>query len=103
TATIELRTPLLDRRDIGIKSDSKPMEIVQFVLFCDYGYLERQEPQPGEFADTDLLGAGLGLRLGLGRYFQVRLDYGWAINDLDEATGETTDDGRLHLSVQAQF
>lgn len=99
--TVELRTPLLDRRIISkLKTGEKPLETVQFVAFVDYGYLERHEPLPGEETDATLLGAGAGFRLSLGEYIQARVDYGIALEDTE--VGDESG-GRLHVSIQAQF
>jgi len=34
---------------------------------------------------------------------QMRADYGFALNDIDDETGQNTDDGRFHLALQMQF
>lgn len=100
---VELRTPLFDRGLFGFNAEKKPLETVQLVAFCDYGYLKRKEALPGEFDDVQLLGAGLGVRISLGQYVQMRADYGFALNDIDDETGQNTDDGRFHLALQMQF
>ncbi len=102
-ATVEIRTPLLDRRLLGFNSSEKPFETLQFLVFGDYGYTERLEPQPGEYEDVDMIGVGAGMRVGLAGYSQIRVDYGIALSDLEEELGEETDAGRLHISVQGQF
>ena len=43
---------------------------------------------------------GAGIRLGLTKYSQMALDYGYPIL---KASDDTPDAGRLHLSVQLQF
>ena len=59
-----------------------------------------KQPRPGEQADENLWSAGVGLRLGLTKYSQMRLDYGYP---LIKATEETPKGGRGHLSLQLQF
>lgn len=109
-ATVELRTPLINRTLFGVEpkmdfqgEEIRPWETLQLVSFADYGYLERLEAQPGEFSDLSLFGAGAGLRFSAGEFMQLRIDYGFALEDLEDDTGVPTDDGRLHFSIQGQF
>ena len=50
--------------------------------------------------DNSLWSVGAGIRLGLTKYSQMALDYGYPIID---ASDDTPNAGRLHLSVQLQF
>ena len=108
-ATIELRTPLLQNFIPGLKKDEKFLENnpkywgqhrLQFVAFTDFGYVENKEPYAGQLDSQDMLSVGMGLRLGLTNYSQMSLDYGYPII---EASEQTPDDGRFHISIQLQF
>jgi hemolysin activation/secretion protein len=108
-ATIELRTPLFRNFIPGLKKPEEYLEMnpeawqrhrLQFVAFIDGGYVDNKEPLPGEMTSETLLSAGVGLRLGLTKYTQMRLDYGYPFLD---ATDNTPSGGRVHLSMQVQF
>lgn len=108
-ATVELRTPLFRNFIPGLKKDEEFLEMnpeawqqhrLQFIAFVDAGWLENKEPLAGEMENETLLSAGLGLRLGLTKYSQMRLDYGYP---LEETTEDTPSSGRFHLSMQLQF
>lgn len=108
TATLELRTPLIDNFIPGLKRseeyrlahpDDWKMHRLQFVTFLDYGTVRQEEPLPGE-ADTETFASfGAGLRLGLTRYSQIKFDYGVPFSE----TRESSSNGRGHLSLQLQF
>ena len=109
TGTIELRTPLFENFIPGLKKDDEFLEMnpeawqrhrLQFIAFTDFGWLENKEPLAGEMDNETLLSAGVGMRLGLTKYSQMRLDYGYP---LEHTTDDTPDNGRVHLSLQLQF
>jgi hemolysin activation/secretion protein len=92
-ATLELRTPL-----------SGSFLHAQGVLFADAGHAI-SEGEDDRDAIT-LAGAGAGIRLAMGPYSQVRLDYGVPVSgkdEVEEETGTTVDSGRLHLRATIQF
>ncbi|MCR4575354.1 MAG: BamA/TamA family outer membrane protein [Lentisphaeria bacterium] len=106
--TLELRTPLIENFIPGLKKDEKYMKDnpdywgihrLQFILFTDFGYVAYDEKEKAD-DDNSLWSVGAGLRLGLTKYSQMALDYGYPII---EASDDTPDAGRLHLSVQLQF
>jgi hemolysin activation/secretion protein len=108
-ATVELRTPLFRNFIPGLKKSDDYLEMnpdawqqhrLQFIAFADYGYVDNKEPLPGEMTNESLLSAGVGLRLGLTKYSQMRLDYGYPLMD---TTADTPSSGRIHLSMQVQF
>ncbi len=109
TATIELRTPLFSNFIPGLKKsqdflDANPeawqQHRLQFVVFSDLGWLENKEPLPGVMDSETLASVGAGLRLGFTKYSQMRLDYGYPLEDTTE---DTPSSGRFHLSLQVQF
>ena len=108
-ATLELRTPLFHNFIPGLRASDEFLEAnpdawqrhrVQLVAFTDYGYASVKKPVAGEEPDAALFSAGLGLRLGLTKYSQLRFDYGYPFL---KVTADTPPDGRGHLSLQLQF
>lgn len=107
--SVELRTPLLDNFIPGLKRDPDFLREnpdywsnhrVQFVFFGDYGWVANNEVRPGENENGEsLASAGAGVRLGLTKYSQLRLDYGIPLDESREADGS----GSGHLSLQVQF
>ena len=109
TATLELRTPLIENFIPGMKKDSKFLDEnpeywgrhrLQFVAFTDFGYVENKTPAPGDINNQEFFSVGVGLRLGFTKYAQMAIDYGYALVD---ASDDTPDAGRFHISLQAQF
>ena len=106
--TLELRTPLIENFIPGLKKDQQFLKDnpehwsqhrLQFILFTDFGYVAYDEKDKPD-DDNSLWSVGAGIRLGLTKYSQMALDYGYPIID---ASDDTPDGGRLHLSVQLQF
>lgn len=106
--TLELRTPLIENFIPGLKKDTQYVKDnpeywqqhrLQFILFSDFGYVAYDDKTTGS-DDTGLLSVGAGFRLGLTKYSQMSLDYGYPIF---EATDDTPDGGRVHVSLQLQF
>jgi len=106
-ATLELRTPLIRNFIPGLKKsdeflaanpDAWQRHRLQFLLFADFGYVDMKEPLPGEQDSDTLVGVGAGLRLGLTKYSQMRLDIGYPLEKTEES-----DNPRAHLSLQLQF
>ena len=107
--TVELRTPLFQNFIPGLKEDDQYLEEnpeawqrhrLQFIAFADYGFVEVFEPRPGEQGNESMFSAGVGLRLGLTKYSQMRVDFGYPFVETTEATPNS---GRAHLSLQLQF
>ena len=106
--TLELRTPLIENFIPGLKKDEQYLKDhpeywsqhrLQFILFTDFGYVAYDEKtKPDD--DNSMWSVGAGIRLGLTKYSQMALDYGYPIL---KASDDTPDAGRLHLSVQLQF
>lgn len=80
------------------KGDDAPFDRLQGVLFADAGYIQIEEPLPGEEKDKTLYSVGLGARLALSEHFQVTCDVGFPLE-------KTTDseDACLHFNAQVQF
>ena len=106
--TVELRTPLIENFIPGLKKDPQYLKDnpehwsqhrLQFILFTDFGYVAYDEKDKPD-DDNSLWSVGAGIRLGLTKYSQMALDYGYPII---EASDDTPNAGRLHLSVQLQF
>jgi hemolysin activation/secretion protein len=107
-ATLELRTPLIENFIPGLKKDEQYLKDhpeywsqhrLQFILFTDFGYVAYDEKEKAD-DDNSMWSVGAGIRLGLTKYSQMALDYGYPIL---KASDDTPDAGRLHLSVQLQF
>ncbi len=73
---------------------------VQPLLFLDAGRVQRNDPLAGETKSTSLRSLGIGLRGGVGKYLQMRVDVARAMVD-----GITTlkGDTRLHASLVASY
>jgi len=104
--TLELRTPLFsnflskhDEEYLRNKPDDPMMSRAQFVAFYDAGWVAFHEPLAGAKDDSTIQSVGLGMRLGLTKYAQARLDYGIPLESA--ADGDT--DGRAHFSLQLQY
>jgi len=107
--TLELRTPLIENFIPGLSKEQQYLDDnpeywgrhrLQFIAFTDFGYVSNKNSLPGELNNQTFLSAGLGLRLGLTKYSQMSLDYGYPFI---EASEDTPSDGRFHVSLQLQF
>ncbi len=111
SASLEFRTPLFEnflprlRRDpeyLKEHPNDWAMHRAQFVMFYDQGWVAYHNPLFGQSDDTYIASLGLGLRMGLTKYSQIRFDYGFQLQDIAE-TDETGEAGRAHISVQLQY
>lgn len=114
SGSLEMRTPLLENFIPGLtKTDEELAEDpdnwmahrLQGVMFVDYGYISSRDymnqPENGRSTHKSLLSAGVGLRLGLTKYTQASIDYGFPL--IKHVSKDTPDNGRFHLSLQLQF
>jgi len=113
TATLELRTPLLENFIPAMKQSEEELadpnnwklHRLQGLVFMDYGYVSTRNysnsNSDGRVDSQSMLSAGLGLRLGITKYAQAAADYGLAL--IKHASEDTPDKGRFHLSLQLQF
>ncbi len=106
--SVELRTPLMENFIPGLKKSQEELKKgdnkwtqhrLQLVAFTDAGYVSERHKQ-GASDDQGFWSVGAGLRMGLTKFAQMSLDYGYPII---EASEDTPNDGRLHLSLQLQF
>jgi hemolysin activation/secretion protein len=66
--------------------DSDIADSGQALVFHDYGYVGFENDQTNLARHTELQSVGVGLRYGLGRYLDVRFDYGWQLQRLPGAS-----------------
>ena len=75
----------------------------QLAPFVDLGYVWNEGDNPNELPDQQfLIGAGMGLMWEPLEKFQIRLDYGLPIVDLDDRGDDIQDDG-LYFSTKYVF
>ena len=104
--TLEVRTPLIDNFIPGLKHaedflaenpDHWSTHRLQFDAFADFGRVETSAQQPGEHSGQTMMSIGAGLRLGFTKYSQIRLDYGYPLEDTEETNeGE----GQFHFKLE---
>ncbi len=101
--TFELRTPILVDAVaslFGDRTDKSPVDRLQFVGFLDWGYLAYNDLPSGYDDDEFLYSAGLGARVSMTKYTQLKCDVAFPLNDSDWAED---DDMEVYLAVQMQF
>jgi hemolysin activation/secretion protein len=67
--------------------------------FVDVGYVAQVDRESFE-RDNTLVGAGLGFEFSIVRRAVVRLDYGWALSEVEDGAGNAivdTGDGQWHF------
>jgi hemolysin activation/secretion protein len=70
------------------------------LAFVDWGYLSRNHPAPGEHTSEQLAGAGVGVRLGLGKQASLKLDVAQALKD---AGTTKKGDTKAHVSAIVSY
>ena len=77
-----------------------------FRIFYDMAITEITDPLTGEF-DQDLASAGIGLDFKYKRYINMRLDWGYVLEDLKTFAGDAPEqeagDSRVHFSLTVIF
>ncbi|MBI3752993.1 MAG: ShlB/FhaC/HecB family hemolysin secretion/activation protein [Deltaproteobacteria bacterium] len=74
--TLEFQTsPIFSDETISIINNQKIGDTIKLALFIDNGWVQRNNRQPGEAEDDDLLGIGAGIRLYIGKNFSAKIDY----------------------------
>ncbi len=75
------------------------------LLFLDGGYVELENPQPGDNFNEELISVGIGFRWYLFDKLNLELDLGHVLNGVDEnITGATRDgDEKIHFNVIYRF
>ena len=101
--TFELRTPLLVDSFaslFGDRKDKVAFDRIQLLAFCDWG-VARYNNLPSGYDDNDfLLSAGVGLRLAVTKYSQLRCDVACPCVD---GNNDNDRDAEVYLAVQFQF
>jgi hemolysin activation/secretion protein len=77
-----------------------PAGSIRAVMFHDAGATQRNNVQPGEAPKSRLAGAGLGLRMAIGKNFQAQID--WAMALVANA-GVRAGDDRAHIAVMLNW
>lgn len=101
--TFELRTPILVdaiASVFGDRTDRSPIDRMQFVGFADWGCLAYND-LPSGYDDREFLySAGVGARVSITKYTQLKCDLAFPLRDSDWAEDE---DMEMYLSFQMQF
>ncbi len=105
--SIELRTPIW--RDLAAnffrEAPSNPdawIDSLQFLVFLDYGWIDRKRTYVGEKDSQFLWSAGVGARLAITKYTYLSADVAFPLRDLNE---NDKDDRNVecYLGIRAQF
>lgn len=94
----ELRTPPISP---GRWLDKTANDELQFLGFIDYGEISNPELQRSEDPHVLLISAGAGFRYRVSRFFTVRFDYGWRLNDPNPDRDFPASRG--HAAVELRF
>lgn len=101
--TVELRTPILIdgiASIFGDRTDKTPIDRLQFLGFCDYGIANYNDLPSGYDDNEFLCSFGVGARLAVTKYSQLRCDLAFPVVDGNNPDDE---DCELYLGVQFQF
>lgn len=101
--TAEIRTPILVdafASCFGDRTDRTPIDRIQFLGFCDYGYVAYNDLPSGFDDDEFLASLGVGARLAVTKYSQLRCDLAFPVAD---GYNDDDDDCEVYLGVQVQF
>jgi len=101
--TVELRTPILIDMCaslFGDRTDKTPIDRLQFLAFCDYGITQYNDLPSGYDDNEFLYSAGVGARLALTKYSQLRCDLACPFTD---GNSDEQDDFEFYLGVQLQY
>ena len=81
-ASLELRSPSYGPlQKLGIADDTG-----QLLAFYDAGFVSDLHQQTGQAKSASLQSVGFGARYGIGRYLDLRFDYGWQLTKPPGAT-----------------
>ncbi len=95
----ELRTPVLPP---VLPEDAR--EQTQLLAFLDYGWGNNRNARPGEMDTENLLGVGLGTRLGLfDGALTGRVDVAWALADIGATDHNEKGDCVVHLGFEWRY
>jgi len=93
-------TKLRDRKATFEERQNRPPDYVQALVFADAGYIENNTSIEDGYSDLTLLSVGIGGRVAIGGFSQLKVDYGFPLISVDQSD---TDKGRLHFALEAQF
>lgn len=99
--TVELRTPILVdavSSVFGDRTDKPPADRLQFLGFCDYGIANYNDLPSGYDDNEFLCSVGLGARMAVTKYSQLRCDIAFPVAD-----GNNPDDKDCECYVGVQF
>ena len=82
------------------RTNKSPIDRLQFLAFCDYGYTAFNDLPAGYDDSTFICSGGIGVRFALTKYFQIKFD--WAIPFV-ETDWADDNDSEFYLSAQLQF
>ncbi len=103
--TIELRSPILKGslwriiRNIS-EEEALDEDRLQFIAFADGARMFLKDPLPEEEDDFSLLSLGVGVRTRFTKYSQVKLDWGYP---LEETGLQDSNSSRIDFSFELQL
>ena len=101
--TFELRTPILVdafASMVGDRTKKSAFDRLQFLGFLDWGYTAFND-LPSGYDDSEFIySAGLGARLSVTKYTQLKCDIAFPLHDTDWADDDSME---VYLSMQVQF
>ncbi|ACL03990.1 Polypeptide-transport-associated domain protein ShlB-type [Desulfatibacillum aliphaticivorans] len=104
--TTELRIPIPGTRNLHWFGSRKTVwETLQIAGFMDYGYASINDPYPSEMSEdnTDMCGAGAGLRFTYSPYVRFKLDWAKSIGGDTPKDRDVEDDGVWYVQVALQY
>jgi hemolysin activation/secretion protein len=99
SGSLELRSPIASRSWSGKAFGKTTADRLQFVAFVDGASMYIDDAPPSVEDSTNLLSVGLGIRLAVTGYTQLKLDYGFPL----EETFLSDSGGRGHFAFEFQF
>ena len=101
SGTVELRSPIYSSSYLaGLQGkDEAGTERLQLVFFADGAQMFIEDALANQTDSFDLLSVGLGFRLALTQHAQLKIDWGFPI----EETADSDSSGRGHVSAEIQF
>lgn len=94
SGSLEIYTPDFASR-VGV-----PGSNARALIFYDFGYVSRNDPQPGEIANLSVASMGFGLRFNVKKDYFLRFDFAHV---LDGGRGRAKGDERAHIGMIWSF
>ncbi|MBI9077854.1 MAG: ShlB/FhaC/HecB family hemolysin secretion/activation protein, partial [Desulfatibacillum sp.] len=104
--TTELRIPIPGTRNLHwFGSEKTVWETLQIAGFMDYGAASINNPYPSEMSEdnSDLCGAGAGLRFTYSPYVRFKLDWAKSIGGDEPKDEDVDEDGIWYVQVALQY